>query len=371
MRSRKAIYPPISSTVGDFAQWLSEYTRLIDPPDTFYPRSPGESKGYYLLQPLELPDGEISGRPIALEMELLRMVEGREAPADDTSAFRGIRLTIMPFPAGQIQVATECTHPSAEPYFNRLLAAISRSWSLSPLAIEATGTGTPIETALQEAERGTTSRARPAAAEGVNESAATIVERITVPLERWDVYGHLRALCSNDPRFAILATAETDAELERLEIWDWHTIEQGNGTADSPTIGLVQLLPAGSSTIIAFLATDERNTLFHDFIHLVGRYFHELNSRQMQTEPPSTGKQPFPGFPKTEEGIEKWRKSYRVILRIQEKYQRLCDYGDTDDPNPSYDDLRDALARMPEWKKKPSWTTMRRIRRAGDEGLLA
>jgi len=79
---------------------------------------------------------------------------------------------------------------------------------------------------------------------------------------------------------------------------------------------------------------------------------------------------PFPGFPKSEAAIEKWRKSYRVICGIRREYRGLFEDDSTDDPNPTDDDLRGALANMSEWKKKPSLITVQRIKRAGDEGLL-
>ena len=79
---------------------------------------------------------------------------------------------------------------------------------------------------------------------------------------------------------------------------------------------------------------------------------------------------PFPGFPKSVAAIEKWRKSYQAICEIRREYRRLFENNSTDDPNPSDDALRDALANMSEWKKKPSLITVQRIKRAGDEGLL-
>jgi len=102
-----------------------------------------------------------------------------------------------------------------------------------------------------------------------------------------------------------------------------------------------------------------------------------LTSLKVQTEPPKRTRAnagdvepPFPGSPKTREGRQKWRESFRVIREIREEYRKLYDDGDTDEPNPSYDDLRDALARMPEWKKKPCLSTVRRIVRFGDKRPL-
>jgi hypothetical protein len=81
-------------------------------------------------------------------------------------------------------------------------------------------------------------------------------------------------------------------------------------------------------------------------------------------------KPPFPGFPMTLEGVEKWRQSYRVILKTREEYRNQFDLGYTDDSDPHIDDLREALADMPEWTKRPGASTVRRIVRAGDGGLL-
>lgn len=77
-----------------------------------------------------------------------------------------------------------------------------------------------------------------------------------------------------------------------------------------------------------------------------------------------------PWFPKTKEVIAKWKRSFVVILEIRQKYSELYNEGQTDDPNPSKEDFRDALAGMPDWKKKPSLSTVERITLAGDSGLL-
>ena len=93
--------------------------------------------------------------------------------------------------------------------------------------------------------------------------------------------------------------------------------------------------------------------------------------QKMQTGPTASGREiPFPGFPRTEAGVEKWRKSYRVICSKRAEYRELYDWGNTDEPNPSIDDLRVALSDMPEWKRKPGNSTVRRIIRAGDGGKL-
>lgn len=76
------------------------------------------------------------------------------------------------------------------------------------------------------------------------------------------------------------------------------------------------------------------------------------------------------GFPKTPQTREKWRSSYALIRDRRREYKEEYDQGDTEEPNPLIDDLRDALALMPEWKKKPSASTVRRIAKAGDTGWL-
>lgn len=79
---------------------------------------------------------------------------------------------------------------------------------------------------------------------------------------------------------------------------------------------------------------------------------------------------PLPGFPTTPKGREKWKRSYGIILEKREEYLESYRNFDTDEPKPSVDDLRDALANMPEWKKRPSTSTVQRIAKAGDEGYL-
>lgn len=75
-------------------------------------------------------------------------------------------------------------------------------------------------------------------------------------------------------------------------------------------------------------------------------------------------------FPKTKDGIEKWKKSYRKIQKKHKEYKESYANLDTKESKPSLDDLRDALAEMREWKKKPSTSTVHRIGQAGDNGWL-
>jgi hypothetical protein len=185
-------------------------------------------------------------------------------------------------------------HEPVKGYFEMLLRAITRRWSVSPDMIELTGTGTPAETVLEEVERKVISQSGPTAGEDADDSNP-VVEQITVPLERWDVYSHLRALCNNDPRFSIWGNVKTDEDLENVTIWHTQAITQGKSPAGRRgIIGTVQLLPAGSDTVIMFVAkdalhyekiTDGGKVLFREFIQLVKRHFDELTRQQVRTEP--------------------------------------------------------------------------------------
>ena len=75
-------------------------------------------------------------------------------------------------------------------------------------------------------------------------------------------------------------------------------------------------------------------------------------------------------FPQTSTARERWRRSYAVIVKKRKEYYNLYLDGKTDDPNPDIDDLRDAFADLPEWRKKPCRRTVRRIMQAGDNGWL-
>jgi hypothetical protein len=114
----------------------------------------------------------------------------------------------------------------------------------------------------------------------------------------------------------------------------------------------------------------------------VAEHFDGVWSRMLATFSPEEGtgetmparrdgkKAPFPGFPTMEAARNRWRKSWYTIIEKQQEYRRLYEEGETEDPYPSIDDLREALVAMPEWGRKPSATTVRRIIRGGREGLL-
>lgn len=78
-----------------------------------------------------------------------------------------------------------------------------------------------------------------------------------------------------------------------------------------------------------------------------------------------------PKGPKTQ---EKWKRSYRAIQRARREYHddydRGYDRGDDTAREPSLEELCDVLAKMPEWKKRPSIRTVQNIIRANEEGYL-
>lgn len=110
------------------------------------------------------------------------------------------------------------------------------------------------------------------------------VERILVPLERWDVFSHLQALCNNDATFCIWK-AKTDEDLESLVVGDTQAIRRAGDEAQGAIIGTVRLLPAGSDTVTMFVAKDavfheeigdEGKALFRKFIQRVKNHFNDL-----------------------------------------------------------------------------------------------
>jgi hypothetical protein len=83
---------------------------------------------------------------------------------------------------------------------------------------------------------------------------------------------------------------------------------------------------------------------------------------------------PFPGFPKTRKGKERWQKSYAVILETQDAYRGMYNDLGKDEPLPNFEELREALRRdVPawcRWDKAPQEDTIRKIIRAGKGGHL-
>ena len=75
-------------------------------------------------------------------------------------------------------------------------------------------------------------------------------------------------------------------------------------------------------------------------------------------------------LPTTPRTIDKWRTAYTIIRVKRQVYRRAYHELETDDPNPHVDDLRETLAALPDWPKKPARRTVRRIIQAGDNGWL-
>jgi len=73
-------------------------------------------------------------------------------------------------------------------------------------------------------------------------------------------------------------------------------------------------------------------------------------------------------FPKGDRALARWRKSYQAIKKLREDLRKS--YENLNTPNPTIDDMRDALDSMRCWRKKPSRSTVCRIVRSGDAGWL-
>ena len=379
----KKVAFPLSTTAPEFAQWLSHHTQDVYPRH-LAPERPAGGRGRCFLQPVRLPGRTVSEQLIALEVPFSYEPEREEATPENYQELSAIRFTVsIPVPTfapNRILVMAECDHDPALGDFEELLREIGWRWPESRETIEATLEGrgpkpaTVIEAVLEDIYE---EMGWPVARARTDDSFSVFH---SVPLDPREVCRHLRELCDNDPLFSIRDNADINEDRHKVTIWARQTIAQGNSTAEWTTIGTIQLWTSGTDTVIRFVANNMRyfeklpdtgKDLFYKFIQRVKGYFDELTCRQVETQPRPIRKPPFPGFPMTQRGIEKWRRSYQVILEIRKEYRRLYDAGDTDEPNPSDDDLRDALASMPEWKKKPSPLTVRRIRRAGEKGLLA
>lgn len=118
------------------------------------------------------------------------------------------------------------------------------------------------------------------------------------------------------------------------------------------------------------VTNEEMEGIFQAFIAYLEDEGYLEPEQEAEQEPERERQIPFRGFPTTEAGVEKWRRSYCRILKMREEYREQCDDGYTDEPNPSVGDMCDALAGMPEWTKTPSPSTVGRIVRAGDGGHL-
>jgi len=146
------------------------------------------------------------------------------------------------------------------------------------------------------------------------------IDMLIVPLERWKVYHHLRALCAKDGRFEILDVGPLPEFLEKLCVYDAQKLKEaewGEETARRARIGMAPLLQgAGNTTVIMFdgkdAATEEGRTLFRQFPGLVQDHFEaifpETMSRQGEAMNDGTG---------NEEILER-QKSPRIIQRRKE-----------------------------------------------------
>ena len=72
--------------------------------------------------------------------------------------------------------------------------------------------------------------------------------------------------------------------------------------------------------------------------------------------------------PKGDDALERWRKMRRIIRQTQRAYQKLKSDDLGWKPNPTLDELREAIAEK--LGKKPSEKTVRRVIQAGNAGLL-
>lgn len=279
MSIHRVAYPPLDVAPACLVQWLHNYTRWIHP----LPKFAARGAGHHCLRWAQPSDLDIGDSPIVLEMELVHIVDGHELPNHDGPRSRAIRLTIVPFPPAQTELVAECSYGPAESYFHALLEAIQRRWKVSPERRETIAFGTPVENSTDEAEQQDT----PLVEEELD--SVPEVEKIIVPLDRRDVHSHLRALCTNDPRFSLWGSIRTDADLEKLTVYGSRTITQKEQPAPPTIIGTVQLLVSGSNTLVMFVAKDlrfrhkipdEGKTGFREFIKVVHKHFDEIIPHQ-------------------------------------------------------------------------------------------
>ena len=73
-------------------------------------------------------------------------------------------------------------------------------------------------------------------------------------------------------------------------------------------------------------------------------------------------------FPKDPETIKKWKMMYKIIQKTRKQYRKDFDSGKADNPKPSIDDLRDAIAAK--LNEKPSERIVYYVKKAGDKGWL-
>jgi len=73
-------------------------------------------------------------------------------------------------------------------------------------------------------------------------------------------------------------------------------------------------------------------------------------------------------LPQKEKTIGKWKRFYQIIQETREVYKQRFSDWDNEDPEPSIDELRDAIATKMD--EKPSERNVYHIIKAGDAGLL-
>lgn len=74
-------------------------------------------------------------------------------------------------------------------------------------------------------------------------------------------------------------------------------------------------------------------------------------------------------FPKTQRAVEKWQTAFSIIQATRQEFRELYDGFDTKEPEPSIEDLRDALAEQM-GISKPSRRWVVNVKTAGQKGWL-
>ncbi len=106
---------------------------------------------------------------------------------------------------------------------------------------------------------------------------------ISLSINRWDVYKHLRALCTPGSGFRII-NAESEDDLENLLIGDTQIFKK-TGRLAGAVIGTVRLLPMGNKSHVIFLnddvgwhlpIPDSGESHFKEFIERARNHFDEL-----------------------------------------------------------------------------------------------
>ena len=74
-------------------------------------------------------------------------------------------------------------------------------------------------------------------------------------------------------------------------------------------------------------------------------------------------------FPKTPGKVSDWKEAFAIIGKVRQEYRVRYENLDAEDPEPSVDDLRDAIA-YEMHKKRPSAKWVRNVIKAGENGWL-